>query len=81
MREHSRALVGRFLIPFNLKDAALPRHSYEVSLVCRGTELNRRHTVFQTVALPTELPRLLGYLKKNFFYTQLILLSIVSNYT
>ena len=24
---------------------------------CRGAELNRRHTDFQSVALPTELPR------------------------
>ncbi len=26
-------------------------------LWCRGAELNRRHTDFQSVALPTELPR------------------------
>ena len=32
---------------------------------CRGAELNRRHTDFQSVALPTELPRHFGSLRHS----------------
>jgi hypothetical protein len=36
---------------------------------CRGAELNRRHTDFQSVALPTELPRHYVKQQSGDFYT------------
>ena len=42
------------------KSAALPLSHTSINIWCRGAESNHRHRDFQSLALPTELPRQIG---------------------
>ena len=57
---------ARALAHHPLKMACLPFHHNRMEYKwCLRTESNCRHTDFQSVALPTELPRHVFFVKKN----------------